>query len=172
MKNLQLPLICIIMLLGVSCSKDDDNNTNNDVTGVTAFSATINGGTYSNYDYDLAVYTITKNGNTMSIDVGDQNGDQITIFLNGTNGFDAGTEKVMGNTDDNNFVTYTLIRQASTQLSYYSSGGTVTITQNVPHPTEANTRLISGDFNITTATTDGSSTTVLNGSFSELGYTN
>jgi hypothetical protein len=77
----------------------------------------------------------------------------------------------MGDTDSNNFTNYVLIRQlSSTQLQYFSTSGNVTITENRAHPTEANTRLISGTFNITATTLDATNTTSMTGSFIELEY--
>ncbi len=80
------------------------------------------------------------------------------------------TVKTMGNVDANNFVTYGLIRQSQPQISYYSSSGNVTITNNREHPTESGHRLISGSFNIMATSLDATNTTSLIGSFSELDY--
>ena len=162
-----------------ACDQPDgyvlDNTDTNDGNNVNAIGieTTINGGTYSNYIFTDAIYQITLNGNTMSIDAGDLNGDQITLFLNGTGGFDAGTVKTMGDLDSNNFTTYVNIRQlSSTQTSYFSTSGNVTITGNIAHPTESGIRLISGTVNITAASTTDNNTTTMTGSFTELEYEN
>lgn len=170
MKNLRLIFILALSVLITSCDKDDDNN-NTPLEG-TSFQATINGGSFSNYSFNSSVYNVTKgnNGNTMQIDIADANGEQLTLFLNGTNGFANGTIKVMGNMDSNNFTTYSLFRQQSPQTSYFSSSGNVTITDNRAHPTESGKRLISGDFNITTSPIEDDSELTMTGSFSELEY--
>ena len=87
--------------------------------------------------------------------------------------FDAGTVKTMGDLDSNNFTTYVNIRQlSSTQTSYFSTSGNVTITGNIAHPTESGIRLISGTVNITAASTTDNNTTTMTGSFTELEYEN
>jgi len=161
-------MLCLFIIT-LSCSKDDDNPPAQD----NEFAATINGGTFSNYNFIIGAYQITKgtNGNTLSIDISDPNGEMITLFLNGTGGFSSGTVKEMGNVDANSFVTYALIRQTEPEISYYSSGGNLTITNNRAHPSISGHRLISGEFNITASSTDGANTTSMIGSFTELDYT-
>ena len=169
MKNLHLLTILFLSILTLSCSKDEDNDSRS--AEEQTFSAKINGGTYSDYDFTLGTYQVTKASNgTLNIDISDVNGEMITLFLNGNGGFSSDTVKTMGNMDSNNFVNYSLIRQAQPQLSYYSSGGNVTISSNREHPTESGHRLISGTFNITATTLDAANTTSLIGSFNELDY--
>ncbi|WP_156033024.1 hypothetical protein [Sediminibacter sp. Hel_I_10] len=172
-----LQCLLIVSFLFVSCDKDDDSNDNQDnnipnLEG-TDFKATIDGGDFSDYDFNLGAYTITtvSSNSTMSIDVGDLNGEQITLFLNATGGFDSGTVKQMNNVDADNYRTYGLFRQSSPQMSYYSSEGSVTITENKVHPTESGVRLISGNFDISAATIDDTSNIEMTGAFSELEYT-
>lgn len=176
MKNLRLLQIFVFAIVMISCNKDDDNANNNDnepLSEEPGISANINGGTYSNYTFTDAIYLITlgTNSPTMSIDAADTFGDQMTIFLNGTEGFEAGTVKNMGNIDSNNFTTYVNIRQlSSTQISYFSTSGNVTIIENRSHPTEEGKRLISGTFNVSATSISGDNTTVMTGSFTELEY--
>jgi hypothetical protein len=172
MKNLRLLQIFVLALFMMSCDKDDSNDNNAPLSGNPGITATINGGTFSNYAFSDAInQTTLATNNTMTISAGDVDGDQITLFLNSTGGFGTGTVKTMGDTDSNNFTNYVLIRQlSSTQLQYFSTSGNVTITENRAHPTEANTRLISGTFNITATTLDATNTTSMTGSFIELEY--
>jgi hypothetical protein len=172
MKNLRILFILISFVIASSCDKNDDGS-NAPIEGTT-FQATVNGGNYSNYTFDIGVYAITKgtNGNTLSIDIGDVNGEQLTLFLNGTDGFSNGTIKQMGNEDTNNFVTYALFRQQNPLTSYYSTNGNVTITNNRTHPTESSKGLISGNFDITVSPIDSNIILTLTGSFTELEYLN
>jgi hypothetical protein len=173
MKNLRLLQFFLLAIFIMSCDKDDGNDNNEALSGDPGITANINGGSYSNYTFVDAIYQITlgTNGTTMSIDAGDINGDQITLFLNGTGGFEPGTVKTMGDLDTNNFTNFVNIRQlSSTQISYFSTSGNVTIVENIPHPTEAGTRLISGTFNISADSTTDSYTTVMTGTFIELEY--
>lgn len=172
MKNLRLLSIFAFALFMLSCDKDEDNNDNAPLSGDPGITATINGGTYSNYAFSDVIYQVSlATNNTMTISAGDVDGDQITLFLNSTGGFGAGTVKTMGAMDSNNFINYVLIRQlSSTQLQYFSTSGNVTITENRVHPTEANKRLISGTFSVTAATQDAANTTSMTGSFIELEY--
>ncbi|MEO8933748.1 MAG: hypothetical protein ABI295_05525 [Xanthomarina sp.] len=175
MKNLHIITLFILSIITLSCSKNDDNNNNdNSPAQQAAFQAEINGGTFSNYSFTIGYYEITKGtfGNTLSIDISDSNGELVTLFLNGTGGFSSGTVKEMGNNDSNNFRTYVLIRQQQPQLSYYSSSGSVTITNNREHPTESGYRLISGHFNVVASTADGNKTTSMSGTFTDLKYVN
>ncbi len=169
MKNLHLLTILFLSILTLSCSKDESNDSPS--AQEEGFQATINGGTYSNYAFTMGAYQATKASNgTLSLDISDLNGEMITLFLNGNGGFGNETVKTMGNVDANNFVTYGLIRQSQPQISYYSSSGNVTITNNREHPTESGHRLISGSFNIIATSLDATNTTSLIGSFSELDY--
>ncbi len=172
MKNVFLFALSFVTLCSISCSSDDDTAETNPPAGVSAFQATIDGGTYSNYTYALGVYEVVKgtNGNTLSINTGDINGDMITLFLNGTGGFDSGTVKEMGNVDSDEFNTFASIRQANSQITYFSTSGNVTITTNRAHPTETGHRLISGSFSITASSVDGSNSTSMSGSFTELDF--
>jgi hypothetical protein len=173
MKNLRLLSIFVFALFMMSCDTDDDSNDNSGptLTGDPGITATINGGTYSNFEFDDVLYGITLNNGTMDISAGDVNGDQITLFLNSTGGFVSGTVKTMGGMDSNNFTNYVLIRQmSSTQLQYTSTSGNITIVENKVHPTEADKRLISGTFNVTAQTIDGANTTNMEGTFIELEY--
>ncbi|WP_044401938.1 hypothetical protein [Lacinutrix sp. Hel_I_90] len=172
MKNLRLFSLLFLSIITLSCNKDDDDAIDNTPAQEAAFQAVINGGAYSDYSYIVGVYNITKgtNGNTLSIDIADINGEMITLFLNGTGGFSAGTIKEMGNIDSNSFTTYTLIRQQQPQISYFSTSGSATITNNRQHPTAPGHRLISGHFSITASSIDGNNTTAMTGSFTELDY--
>ncbi|GAB5398471.1 MAG: hypothetical protein Aureis2KO_00560 [Aureisphaera sp.] len=164
------------MLFNVSCSKNDDNSddnsTDNSPAGEAVFQATIDGDTYSNYDFTIGVYEVVKGttGNTLSINTGDINGEMVSLFLNGTDGFSSGTVKEMGDVDADSFTTFATVRQASPQITYFSNGGSVTITNNREHPSETGHRLLSGTFNITAATIDGINTLSLSGSFTELDF--
>lgn len=172
MKNLRLLQISVFAIFMMSCNKDDGNDNNETLSGDPGITANINGGSYSNYTFTDGIYQITLGtyGTTMSIDSADIIGDQITLFLNGTGGFESGTVKNMGDMDSNNFTNYVNIRQSSTQISYFSTSGDVTIIENRAHPTEAGTRLISGTFNVSAASITDNNTTVMTGSFTELEY--
>ena len=172
MKNLHFITLFLLSIITLSCNSDDDNGNDNPPAQDAAFQAEINGGTYSNYAFIVGIYEITKgtNGNTLSIDIADINGELVTIFLNGTGGFGSGTVKEMGNIDSDNFTNYILIRQKQPSISYYSSSGQVTITNNREHPEKPGHRLISGNFSMTAASVDGNHTTSMSGSFTELEY--
>lgn len=170
MKNLQLLTILFLSFAIFSCEKDENND--NPPAQEEGFNAVINGDTYSDYAFTLGIYDITKgsNSNTLNLDFADSNGEMITLFLNGTGGLGNGTVKEMGNIDADNYQTYVLIRQTQPQLSFYSSSGNVTITNNREHPTVSGMRLISGNFNIQATSTDGLHTVSMTGSFTELEY--
>lgn len=162
--------ILFLSMLAFSCSKDDNND--NTPAGDSAFQAALNGGTYSNYEFKMGVYEITKANNTLSIDIGDTNGTMVNLFLNGTDGFGAGTVKQMQNVASDNFTTNAVIRQPNQpqQITYFSSAGNVTITGNRENPEKSGHRLISGTFDITAGTIDGTNVTTLKGLFTELDY--
>lgn len=171
MKNLRLFQILFLTLFVISCSSDDGENGS--PIADQGIVATIDGGTYSNYSFVDGIYNVTKgtNGNTLTIESADINGDIITLFLNGIGGFSQGVVKQVGDTDSNNFKTYTVIRQLDTELSYFAlEEGNVTITANRAHPTDNGHRLITGTFNVTATSTLDNHTTTMTGSFSELDY--
>lgn len=172
MKNLRLLQMFIFVCCIVSCEKDNSNDDHSPLSDNPGITATINGGSYTNYSFIDGIYQITLGTtNTMSVDVADVNGDQVTLFLNATGDFNAGVVKTMGESDNNNFTNYVNIRQqSSTQISYMSTSGNVKITKNRAHPTEAGIRLISGTFNISALSTSDDNTTEMTGSFTELEY--
>lgn len=174
MKNLRFTQIFIFSLFILSCSSDDNGDSDEPLNENPGITATIDGGTYNDYTYTDGIYEITysETNSTMSINAADTTGDQITLFLNSTGGFSSDTVKIMGNADTNNYITYVLIRQSSTQKSYYSSSGNVTITENRNHPTESGIRLVSGTFSISATATDNDDSTTFIGSFTELEYEN
>lgn len=168
MKHLHLVKVFVLALFVISCSDDSYSVSLSDEPGM---EATINGGTFNNFIFTDGAYQASLNtNNTMSIEIADADGNQLSLFLNGTDGFGAGIVKNMGDIDSNNFITYALIRTSSPQISYYSASGNVTISENRYHPTENGIRLISGTFNITASTLDGTNTTSMVGSFTELEY--
>lgn len=169
MKNLRLLKILILTLFIVSCSSDDENS--NPLSEEQGINAIINGGTFNDYTFSESIYQITKStNNTISIDAGDSNGNQLTLFLNGLGGFGSGTIKNMGDSDSNNFVTYILIRQNNPELSYFSSTGNLTITENRTHPTVSGMRLLSGNFEITASPVNDTTTTTMTGAFIDLEF--
>jgi hypothetical protein len=155
----------------VSCDSDDNQNTPT-ISDDPGLSVIIDGSTYSNHSYKDALYQISKpNPSTFQIDASDENGDQITIFLNGTNGFSDGAVKEMGNTDENNFTTYLLVRQASTQLNYFATTtGQVVISSHRPHPSKEGFSLISGSISVSASTTDAANAVSVVGLFTDLEY--
>jgi hypothetical protein len=135
--------------------------------------AIIDGSTYDNYTFNDGIYQVSVGADqsTLTINAGDENGDQITIFLNGTNGFTDGVVKDMGNTDENNFTTYVLIRQASTELNYYATtSGQVVINSHRPHPSKDGFRLVSGTISVSASTTDAANAVSMVGNFIDLEY--
>ena len=175
MKNLRLLQTLVLTLFILSCSTDDDGDSSGPLNENPGISATIDGSTYDDYSYSDNFYQVTFNtdANTIKIEANNSDNDQITLFLNSTGGLDSGTVKTIGNADSNNYITYLIIRQASSQKTYSASiasgSGSITITENRAHPTESGTRLISGTFNISAATSEGNNTTFV-GSFTELEF--
>lgn len=170
MRNLRLICILFFSMVICSCSTDD---TNDDPAENPTFQARINGGTFSDFTFALGVYKAKKsaNGNTLSIDLADVKGNNINLFLNGTDSFDKGTVKQIGNVDTHNFVTHAVIKGVQPTLSYFSSKGTIKITNNREHPSKPEMGLISGEFDITADALDGNNSTTIKGSFNDLEYT-
>ena len=169
--------MCILFLsiIALSCSKDDHienpETQQNTEAQDPAFQAAINGGTFTDFSFVLSVYNITKGSNgTISINVADNQGNDVNLFLNNTGGFGNGTVKQIGDMDSNNFVTNAVIRDLQSPVTYFSSTGNITITNNREHPTETGHRLISGNYNITASSIDGSQITTMTGSFTELDF--
>ncbi|MEM1001313.1 MAG: hypothetical protein AAGH46_01540 [Bacteroidota bacterium] len=174
MKDLRLSIGFIACLLIFACESEDSQDlqtppTLSDDPGV---SVIINGDSYSNYNFNDAVYQISKpNPNALHIQAGDENGDQIDLFLNGTGGFSNGAIKEIGNTDENNFMTYALVRQADTQLNYFATtSGQVVIQSNETHPSKEGFRLISGSISLSASTQDALNTLTVVGTFTDLEY--
>ena len=172
MKNLHL-LLTILTVFIFSCSSDDDNNSTTPVAENQGISAIINGSTFNNYNFSDSIYQLTKGtNNTMTLNAGDTDGNQITLFLNSTGGFNSGTIKNMGDIDSNNFVTYILLRQNNPETSYFSSTGNLTITENRAHPTDSGLQLLSGSFEITANPVNDPTTITITGIFLELEFEN
>ena len=171
MKNLHL-FLTVLALFIFSCSSDNENSSSTlPISESQGINASINGGSFNNYNFSDSIYQVTKGANnTISIDASDTNGNQITLFLNSTGGFSSGTIKDMGDIDSNNFVTYILLRQGNPEVSYFSSTGTVTITKNRAHPTDSGLQLLSGTFEITANPINDPTTITIAGSFVELEF--
>lgn len=172
MKNLKIIPLLFLSLIIMSCSSDDVTAANNPTNGPT-IKATINGGPFSNYNFQLGVYQVKKqvSPNKLTIEMADREGKQLTILLNGTGGFDAGVEKVMGDTDDSKFRTYINIRNNNPAGSFYSNSGSLKITSHRPDPDDNQQMLISGEFSITAATQDAPKDVItFKGKFTDLAY--
>lgn len=170
MKNLRFLQTVFLSFFILACNSDDNQN-DAPVSNDQGINAIINGGSFNDYNFIDSIYQVTKSSNnTISINTGDASGNQITLFLNSSNGFGSGTVKPMGDFDENNFVNYILVRQNNPELNYFSSSGHLTITANRAHPTENGMRLLSGNFEITANTIDDSHSIEMNGSFMELEF--
>lgn len=172
MKKLHLLSILMLGFIISSCSSSDDNNDNDEgSSGEPGVSVTIDGGTFDDYMFTATVTNITfnDNANTLNIAAGDTNGEQINIFLNSTNGFNANAVKEMGNDDINNFRTNVSVTSPNIPI-YNSTTGNITITRNVVNPGNSNERLISGRFNnVSTSNSNGDNATIT-GTFTDLAY--
>lgn len=178
MKNLRLLSIFAFTLFMMSCDTDDDSNNANPtpISGDPGITVTLDGGAFSNFVFEDQLYGVTLLNSAIQISAGDEEGNQITLFLNSTGGYGAGSVKTMGNIDSGNAVTYANIRTAgSPQISYFansSGSGNITITENITHPTDPSLRLISGTIDVTATSTTNSDTTTMTGTFKELEYPN
>ncbi|MCB0458133.1 MAG: hypothetical protein KDC91_10355 [Flavobacteriaceae bacterium] len=158
MKNLKtLSLLFITVTFVYSCSK---NNDDNDSDATAEFSATINGGTYNNFQASLGSYS-ADSSNGLTIAVVDDSGNTIRLFMNSTGGFSSGVIKEVGNIDDNGFQTSALFRDTNTQVIYNSISGNIKITQNKESNTDPNNRVVTGTFNVTANVNTGTTITMV-----------
>lgn len=169
MKNLRIIPILFFSMIIMSCSSDDPNDGPSEGP---KFQATINGGTFSNYSFEIGVYEVVKgtNGNTLKINMADKNGKQITLFLNSSGGFESGAVKQMGDVDTDKFRTYIEIKDNQPSAQYFSQSGSLKITSNREHPSNSQKSMISGAFNIVASTVDGKTSITMKGSFNDLEF--
>ncbi|MEZ4801197.1 MAG: hypothetical protein R2797_00385 [Gelidibacter sp.] len=170
MKHSNILLVAFsLFLFTFSCSKDD--NKDDDQTAEPEFSASINGGTFSDYHATLGFYNATSgaSANSLNITITDSNNNIINIFLNGTGGLNSGVIKEMNNVDSEGFVTNLVIRDQAAQVTYTSTSGSITISENREGPSDSGYRYISGDINVTTSTNTGTEVTIT-GSFTDFKY--
>ena len=171
MKHINLLKVICLCLVIWSCDSDsgDPQITLSDNPGIEAI---INGGTYTNYRFANGIYQISlgNSNQNMSINAGDDNGHQLTLFLNGTGGFSTGAVKTIGDTDSDNFRTYVLIREANSQVNYYATTGSISINRYQAHPNKSGFRVISGVFNISATSEDGMHNTSMTGGFTDLEF--
>lgn len=159
--------ILFLSVLIISCSKKDDDNE--DSAPAATFSGSINGGPFSNYTAKLGSYsTETSVGLTLAII--DENGNTIRIFMNQTGGFTSGTVKTIGNVDTEGFVTNALIHHAESQVTFNSTSGSITISENRTTPGEEDSNIISGSYSLTLTDNLGTTTVTMNGTFNNFAY--
>lgn len=166
MKNLKTLAILFVAFLVFSCSKDDNGSDSNVEA---SFTATIDGGTFTNYSAMLGFYDLQSTDGTLTISVTDSNNNVIRIFMNSTGGLSAGVVKQVGDIDGNGFGTAVAIRDQGAQITYNSISGSIRITENVAHPDDSGRRLVSGNFNIV-ANNNTSADVTMTGSYSNLDF--
>ena len=166
MRHLKSIGILCLTLLTLSCSKDDDSNSD---APEAAFTAAINGGSFSNYTANLGFYDASSSQGTLTISITDDNNNIIRIFVNSTGGLSGGVVKQVGDVDSNGFGTNVTIRDQAAQITYSSIDGSVTISHNVAHPDNDIQRLVSGSFNIT-ATTNTGDTVTMTGNYENIAF--
>ena len=125
MKNFKQLFTIAILLTLIACSKNDDDGGS--TAGEAFYSATINGGAFSNFTSTLGYYSPDSNGNGLTLAIVDQNTNTVRIFLNKTGGFSNGVVKTIGNMDGDGFTTSVIIRSDETQQIYNSTEGNITI---------------------------------------------
>ena len=166
MKNLKHFLVITLVFTLFACSKNDDDGGS--AAKEATYSATINGGAFTNYTSTLGSYSPDFNGNGLTLAVVDQNTNTIRIFLNKTGGYSNGVVKTIGNADTDGFITGVIIRSEETQQIYSSTEGNITITNSfIDSDTDQN--VISGTLTITATTNTGTLVT-LSGSFDNFKY--
>ncbi len=157
MKNLKTFSLLCFALFALSCSKKDDGGSDTDPAA--EFTATINGGTYSNFTATLGSYS-ADSSNGLTIAVVDANSNTIRLFMNSTGGFNSGVTKEVGNIDSSGFQTGALFRDAGTQIIYNSISGSMTISQNKESNNDPSNRVVTGSFNITANINTGETITM------------
>lgn len=167
MKNLKLLCILFLSLIIISCSSDNDDDAGSAPTA--EFNATINGASFgSNYTSTFGSY-YTDSSVGLTIAVTDANQHVIRFFLNNNGGFDSGVNKIIGEIDDDGYYTDVVIRDQTAEISYVSSEGKITITENYKNPEFDNVRLISGSFNVTSISNSSTTITMI-GTFKNIAY--
>ncbi len=160
-------LVCITLLVTLfACSKkDDDGGTSAEEA---SYTATINGGGFTNFSSTLGSYAPDFNSNGLTLAIVDQNSNTIRIFLNKTGGFTSGVVKTIGNEDADGFITSVIIRNDANQQIFGSSEGNITITSNI-EDSDNEQNLISGTINVTANNNTGTVVTI-SGTFTNFQY--
>jgi hypothetical protein len=166
MKNLTHLFVIALVLTLFACSKSDDDGGS--TAEEASYTATIDGGAFSNFTSTLGYYSPNFNGNGLTLAIVDQNTNTIRIFLNKTGGYSSGVVKTVGNADGDGFITGVIIRSDETQQIYNSTEGNITITNHfVDSDTEQD--VISGTISVTATTNTGTEVT-LSGEFRDFSY--
>tara|TARA_R100000935_G_scaffold5241_1_gene12058 strand:- start:4545 stop:5045 length:501 start_codon:yes stop_codon:yes gene_type:complete len=166
MKNIKPMVVIALVLTLIACSKKDDDGGS--TSAEATYSATINGGAFTNYTSTLGHYSPDFNGNGLTLAIVDQNTNTIRVFLNKTGGYSNGVIKTIGNVDTDGFMTGVVIRSEETQQIYNSTEGTITITNSfIDSDTDQNG--ISGTIMVTATTNTGTEVTI-SGTFENFLY--
>tara|TARA_R110002124_G_C8974716_1_gene515953 strand:- start:113326 stop:113838 length:513 start_codon:yes stop_codon:yes gene_type:complete len=168
MKTLKTLTILLLTLAIVSCNKDDGDSVGQTDPEV-RFNATINGGTFTNYNSTLGFYDAGSSDGTLTLNITDANNNVIRIFLNSTDGLNGGVVKEVNNVDPNNFVTQVVIRDQAAMITYNSISGTITILESLVSAEDPDYRLVTGGFNIVASTNTGGDVTMI-GNFEYFKY--
>lgn len=165
MKTLKILCILFFSLLINSCSNNSDDGGS---APEASFTGIINGGPFENYTATLGSYS-TDSSLGLNLAILDANGNTIRLFMNKTGGLAEGTIKVMGNIDDEGFVTNALVHHPDSQTTFNASEGNITISENRATPGEEYSNIISGNFTLLLNNNNGTSIT-LNGTFNNFEY--
>lgn len=167
MKNLKTICFLFLTLAVISCSKKDDDGGGS--APEAEFSATIKGGTFGdNYTSKLGSY-YTDSSVGLTIAITDANNNVIRFFLNETGGLGSGTDKIIGDIDNNGYYTSVVIWDQGEEIAYNSSEGNIKVLDNKANPEDEDGRLISGNFSIS-AISNTSVTMSMTGTFKNIAY--
>jgi hypothetical protein len=167
MKTIKKISILFIALVTISCSSEDDVKNPADNP---EFNATLNGGPFTDYQATLGYAYAEKgiSGNTLIINVTDSNNNTIRLFLNSTGGLGNGVTKTIGTMDSDGFITTVTIRDQASQITYSSKSGSITILENKENPADDQYRVVSGNFNVITAS--GATDVTISGTFKNIEF--
>ena len=168
MKNLKSLLFVLLIICFFSCS--DDGNEDATLPEEPAFSATLNGATFSNFQSELATVSAESVGANLTITVTDKEMNLFRFFISDISDLDSGSVIEIGDINSEGQFTNVTIRDQANQVTYNAISGEITITNSRIDSSDEDINLVDGFFELILNNGTSSETVTANGVFENISF--
>jgi len=173
MKNLKLMMLIVLSITLFSCNKNDEGSDDGEIIPRNVdFQATINGGTFTDYQSVLDSYFASSTEGTLTIAVTDTNTNIVRLFINDTNGLNTGSVNMIGDESGQGFITTAIVRDQANKVTYTSVSGSISILENVIDADDNDISYVTSSFEIILNSETSADPVTLNGVFEDVRFVN